>query len=250
MLTELRGKGGDVCRHAKAGEIRCPLIVRPTSEDVVTGEIFGVLEVLNPRWWLADLLNTALGEPRFRHQIYRQLEIRLWERQPAFPRYLVPWSEGQTEVDAVITWENPPTTVFVEMKLHSSLGATVSNHNGANGYPSDQLIRNARVGLWRCGWYDEERLFDDRRDFVLVLIGRKKGEALVDRYREPSTLLSEVPNGRRIPQLPRLPFIGELGYADVARVLGRNQHQYGRAERLLIDRLVEYLGLKSQPRKA
>ncbi len=248
MLAELRGKGGDVCRQAKAGEIRCPLIVRPTSEDVVTGEIFGVLEALNPRWWISDLLNAALGEERFRRQIYRQLEIRLWDRQPAFPRYLVPWSEGQTEVDAVITWENPPTTVFVEMKLHSSLGAKVSHHNGSNGFPSDQLIRNARVGLWRCGWYDEERLFDDRRDFVLVLIGRKRGERLVDSYRDPATLLDQLPNDQRIPVLPRLPFIGELGYADVARVLAANKRHYNRAERVLVARLEEYLAHKGRPR--
>lgn len=249
MLTELGGKGGDVCRHAREGEIKCPLIVRPTSEDVVTGEVMGVLEALNPRWWLSDVLNAALGEERFPRRLYRGVRIQLWRRLPAFPRYLVPWSEGQTEVDAVITWEQPePTTVFLEWKLHSSLGASVSNHNGANGYPSDQLIRNARVGLWQCGWLDEERLFDDRRDFVLILIARKRGERLVDRYRDPERLLDGLPCGDRIPQLPRLPFIGELGYLDLARAVTRNRNRFGRAERVLIDRLEEYLAMKSQPR--
>lgn len=249
MLTELGGKGGDVCRHAREGEIKCPLIVRPTSEDVVTGELFGVLEALNPRWWLSDLLNAALGEERFPRQMVRGLRIRLWDRQPAFPRHLVPWHEGQTEVDAVITWEKPtPTTVFVEVKYNASLGAKVSNHNGANGYASDQLARNARVGLWRCGWYDEERLFDDRRDFALILIARKKGEKFVERYRDPKRLLKDLPNNELIPRLPKLPFIGELGYADVARVIAANRNHYGRAERVLVDRLEEYLAMKSQPR--
>ncbi|QDT70352.1 hypothetical protein MalM25_33000 [Planctomycetes bacterium MalM25] len=250
MLTELGGKGGDVCRHAREGEIKCPLIVRPTSEDVVTGQVMGVLEALNPRWWIPDLLNAALGEPRFRRQCYRGVRIRLWDRQPAYPRHLAPWAEGQTEVDAVLSWEKPtPTTVFLEWKLHSSLGAKVSNHNGtAHNYPSDQLIRNARVGLWQCGWIDEKRLFDDRRDFVLVLIARKRGEKLVGRYRDPEQLLEGLPNRRLFSRLPPLPFIGELGFLDLARAVTANRNQYGRAERVLVDRLEEYLAMKSQPR--
>ena len=41
MLTELRGKGGRICQPALDGALRCPLIARPTSEDVVTGNLFG-----------------------------------------------------------------------------------------------------------------------------------------------------------------------------------------------------------------
>ena len=37
MLTELYGKGGRVCKEARKGNIRCGLIVRPNSEDVITG---------------------------------------------------------------------------------------------------------------------------------------------------------------------------------------------------------------------
>jgi hypothetical protein len=66
MLTEMLGKGGQVCSAAKEGQLKCPLIIRPTSEDVVTGEIMQVLKIINPRWWLSDLLNTALAAPRFR----------------------------------------------------------------------------------------------------------------------------------------------------------------------------------------
>ena len=60
MLTEMHGKGGTLCSHARTGAIRCPLIVRPTSEDVITGHLFQMLGYLNPRWWLPELLNTAL----------------------------------------------------------------------------------------------------------------------------------------------------------------------------------------------
>jgi hypothetical protein len=80
------------------------------------------------------------------------------------------WDEGKTEVDAVITWENPPTTVFIEMKYGSPLSATTANNNGSQ-YPADQLIRNARIGLCECGWFAEPKLFDlPTRDFVLLLV--------------------------------------------------------------------------------
>ncbi|MCX7397427.1 MAG: hypothetical protein NT138_07065 [Planctomycetales bacterium] len=105
MLTELNGKGGCVCEPARKGELRCPLIVRPTSEDVVTGELFGILRVLNARWWLPDLLNHALGSERFHRQVFRDLRIELWQKQRTYPRQHLEWTEGQTEVDCVITWE-------------------------------------------------------------------------------------------------------------------------------------------------
>ena len=73
MLTELNGKGGCLCEPARQGKLRCPLIVRSTSEDVVTGQLFGTLRVLNPRWWLPDILNQALGAERFRRQVFRDL---------------------------------------------------------------------------------------------------------------------------------------------------------------------------------
>lgn len=108
MLTELHRKGGCLCQPAKEGKLRCPLIIRPTSEDVITGHLFQALKILNPRWWLPDLLNEALGVTCFRRQVYRALKIELWQNRPCYPRELLPWDEGSTQVDASITWENPP----------------------------------------------------------------------------------------------------------------------------------------------
>ena len=159
MLTELLGKGGNVCQPAREGQLRCPLIVRPTSEDVVTGHLFQALRVINPRWWLTDLLNRALGTNRFRSQVFRRLSIELWKNRPAYPKELLPWDEGSTQVDATIRWENPPTTVLVEMKYLAELSPRTNGDDGRFGYPSDQLIRNIRVGLWEAGWFRAGRTF-------------------------------------------------------------------------------------------
>lgn len=246
MLAELNGKGGCLCEPARKGELRCPLIVRPTSEDVITGELFGTLKALNPRWWLSDFLNAALGAQRFRRQVYRDLRIELWQKQRFYPRRHLTWDEGQTEVDVVITWENPATTVFIEMKYGSNLSAKTSNNNGSTGFPSDQLIRNARIGLWENGWFEEERLFDvPKRDFVLVLLTPTVGNPLVRDYRNPEKLRKAIPRGERLRQLPTPPFIGELGYRGVVQLMEQQRRWFSKPEQRIIDGLNEYVAFKT-----
>lgn len=245
MLTELNGKGGCLCEPARKGELRCPLIVRPTSEDVVTGELFGVLKVLNPRWWLPDLLNTALGAERFRRQVFRDLRIELWQKQRTYPRQHLKWDEGQTEVDVVITWENPATTVFIEMKYGSPLSAKTANNNGSGGFPSDQLIRNARIGLRENGWFEEDLLFNNPpRDFVLILLTPSTGNPLVQEYRDPDRLRAAIPHGERLKQLPRSPFVGELSYKNVVDLLADQRPYFNPTAQKLIDGVNDYLTFK------
>jgi hypothetical protein len=88
MLTEMHGKGGRLCEQAASGQMRCPLLVRSTSEDVITGELVQVMRTINPRWWLADFLNTALGATRFHQQVYRGLRIEPWVNHCPYPEEL------------------------------------------------------------------------------------------------------------------------------------------------------------------
>jgi hypothetical protein len=190
-------------------------------------------------------LNSALGTDRFRRHVYRKLRIELWKKQRAYPRQYLPWVEGNTEVDVVITWENPPTTIFIEMKYFSGLGPTTVNNDGTTGYPSDQLIRNARVGLRENGWFEGDYLFDiPPRDFVLLLFAPEIGNPFVRRYRDPSILRSSIPRGEDLANLPRLPFIGELDYRGLVRALQDNRRWLSWSERQLVEQLTDYLQLK------
>jgi len=76
---------------AKEGKLRCPLILRPTSEDIVTAHILTIFQTVNPRWWLPHFRNRSLGTDRFRTQVYRRLQIEGWQKQPRFPRHLIHW---------------------------------------------------------------------------------------------------------------------------------------------------------------
>lgn len=246
MLTEILGKGGTLCKEARSGRIRCPLIIRPTSEDAVTGQIVQTLRVLNSRWWLPDLLNRALGTRRFRRQFHRDLSIEPWVNMPPYPRELLPWTEGSTQVDVVIRYENPPTTIFIEAKYGSDVARATTNGDGAHGYPADQILRNIRVGLLACGYFDRGgSLFDGpRRDFVQVLLQPRGGHPLVERYRDAGRLVASIPRSDRLAGLPRPPFVGHLSYSDVVAVLADNARFLNRAERRVAEDLSAYLDFK------
>jgi hypothetical protein len=246
VLTELLGKGGTLCKEARSGQIHCPLIIRPTSEDAITGEIVQTLRVLNSRWWLSDLLNTALGTHRFHRQIHRNLRIEPWVNMPPYQQELLPWAEGSTQVDIVITFDNPTTTVYIEAKYGSDVAKTTTNGDGRDGYPADQILRNIRVGLLACGYFDRGcSLFDmPPRDFVQILLTPRGGHPLIGRYRDTDHLRRSIPHADRLTNLPRSPFVGELSYGDIMNsVLGRANF-LTRAERQVAADLCRYLEFK------
>ena len=247
MLTELHSKGGSLCEPARQGNLRCPLLVRSTSEDVITGELIQVLRAMNPRWWLPDFLNAALGTERFSQQVYRKLRIEPWVNHRPYPRELLPWAEGSTQVDVEISWENPPTTVFIEAKYQSELGTSTSNSGEQSDYPTDQLIRNVRVGLHKCGYFARDNLFETTpRDFVVILLSPAPDSHLVKRYRNEARLRKSIPHSDRLRGLPRSPFVGEVGYAQINQLLGRRTRFFTRAERELVRHLTTYLDFKKE----
>ncbi|MCI0462772.1 MAG: hypothetical protein L0Z62_37975 [Gemmataceae bacterium] len=245
MLTELYGKQGCLCQPARAGELRCPLIIRPNGEDVITGHLALALRVLDPRRLLPDLLNAALGAARFRPQVFRRLRVEPWVNRPRYPRELLSWDEGSTQVDLHLTWENPPTTVYLEAKYGSDLAKRTARDDGSHGFPSDQLVRNARVGLLEAGYFGGGRLFPVvPRDFALIVLSPHGGHSLVARYRDPSRLREAIPHSDRLVGLPRPPFVGELTYDALLRVLQRQRRWWSRPERVLADALAAYLEFK------
>lgn len=245
MLTELLGKGGGVCKEAKQGQIHCPLIVRPTSEDVITGEVFQALKIINPRYWLPPLLNRGLLTSRYQQQIFRNLRIDLWRNLPIYPRHLLPWNEGSTQIDVTIRWENPPTTILIEAKFLSKLANQTTNNDGRGEFPGDQLIRNIRLGLLETGWIQEPRLFSQpRRNFAVLLWSPKKGEPLVKKYQQPEELQRSIPYGERLLSLPPQPCVGEVSYRDVIEILHGNLRWMLRPEKLLAENVIRYLEFK------
>ena len=250
MLTELHRKGGCLCKPAREGELHCPLIVRPTSEDVITGHLVQALRGINARWWLPDLLNEALGTTRFRRQVYRRLRIEPWINQQRLPRDIIPWAEGSTQVDIGIFWENPPTTVFIEAKYGSDLARTTSQGNSQSEFATDQLIRNIRVGLHACGYFESPSLLPSPvRRLAVILLTPAGRHPLVEAYRNTNRLMSAIPGNHPLKTLPIEPFVGQITYRQIEGILSKQVRWLNRSERVTAETLATYLSFKRSRRQ-
>lgn len=170
IYVELHKKGGKLCEKAKSGELHCPLIVRPTSEDVIVGNVFGTLKHIPPHLWLNPLLNKAIdgdfNSNRFRQLWFKNFSMRFWERQAAIPQEILGFKEGRTEPDIIIEWENPATTVWIEAKWNSPMAKGTSNN-----HENDQITRGMRTLTLATSSIPTGQLFDlpKRRTYWIAL---------------------------------------------------------------------------------
>jgi hypothetical protein len=157
----------------------------------------------------------------------------------------LPYDEGSTQVDCVISWENVPTTVYIEAKYGADLSPRTAGDKGGHGFPSDQLIRNVRVGLLNCGYFETNGLFEVQpRDFVLIVLSPSNRHELVERYRDPVQLWKAIPHSEQLLSTPRTPFIGQISFTDIVRILHRQRQWFTRPEQVVLDTLTNYLEFK------
>jgi hypothetical protein len=215
--------------------------VRSSSEDVLSGETFGHLRHIRPHLWLAALIQVGLGAKTHSRVWYRNLSIRLWERQNRFPPELLKFKEGNTEPDIIIEWENPPTTVWLEAKYISGLaeGTTHSDQN-------DQVIRGVRTLLAVTGHVPIKRLFEmPRRIPVWLALLNARPDPLVERYRDPKNLARSLRGIITAKHLPSDPFVGTVTWTDIAEILEAHQAQMTPAERSVSKAICEYIRFKN-----
>jgi hypothetical protein len=101
------------------------------------------------------------------------------------------------------------------------------------------------VGLLEAGWFSKGDLIAvSPRDFVCILLSPTNGNELVRYYQNPQNVMAAIPHNDKLVGLPKAPFIGELTYGDVNRVLKRQRPRFTRPEKQLVDHLIEYLEFK------
>jgi hypothetical protein len=134
----------------------------------------------------------------------------------------------------------------MNLKYLSGLSGKVSGDDGRSGFPSDQLIRNIRVGLHRSGYFscDGELFAQSPRDLIVLVMAPTKDHPLVKRYRDPRLFREAIPHSDQLIGTPRSPFVGELSYADLASLLRCQSRWFSRPERQVIDALTAYLEYK------
>jgi hypothetical protein len=223
LVIELEANGkkaGRVCDGSYRKGPGCPLIVRQTSEDVLTANVFGLLRRMRPCLWLRPMLNQAFCTRRFLSRPMTRLAVEFWKPvQPPPNRADI---EGASEIDVAITFES--TVIFTEVKYRAPLSSRTSHDP-----KRDQLIRLLDVA------YSTARTSDlfPREPFVFVLGLQEAEPDLVTHYRDPPQ------RGRRARPPQPLPgphgdgdllahHVGYLSWGSVAAILRGNQ---GRATR-------------------
>jgi hypothetical protein len=84
----------------------------------------------------------------------------------------------------------------------------------------------------------------------VIVLAPDRGQPLVQTYQPEETLRQSIPHSDLIEKFPPFPFVGELGYADISRVLMSRSRFLSRTERNIVEELLRYLDFKhgTQPR--
>jgi hypothetical protein len=187
MVLEMAQRGrkaGHVCSRDYRNGPNCPLILRTTSEDAMTANVFGILRRLRPSLWLRPLLNHAFRTKGFRSRSLAGLDISFWQSvSPPATRASI---EGSSEVDVMIRARD--LAVFVEVKYQAALSTRTTSDESR-----DQVIRLLDVAFEMT---TAGQMFT-RSPYLLVLGSSPNEPALVTKYRDPVKVEEALGHRRR-----------------------------------------------------
>lgn len=231
ITLELEGDGkklGKVCEPSYRNGPGCPLILRESSEDLLTANVFGLLRRLRPVLWLEPMLRAAFPGHQVPRLVLKDVTVALWKKLP--PPVGRAGREGFTEVDVYIAFRE--SVLLIESKFTSGL-----TPGTAHDPLRDQLIRLIDVAYSHL--VDGE--FFPRSPFVMVTGLRADEPRLVDQYRSAETVLGSIPglenrrDGVAIAQLLASQ-VGYLAWSRIAKALAWGvQHANSLEAALLMD---------------
>lgn len=232
MFAEQLGKGGRVCARSYRNGDGCPLVVRSTSEDVVTGNVFGILRHLRPALWLRPMLVAVFGR-RFERCKMSDVRVTLWpELPPPSTKH-----EGWTQPDVLIEFGD--FVVLVEAKYRAGFSRRTTRDPAR-----DQVVRLLDVAYQ----YATDQQFFAREPYVLTLGLWSEEPELVQRYRDPHALAAQLqhyPEAARVQMATTMSTrIGYTSWPRLAFVLGSPCVRLHRLERALLTDLATYLRFK------
>jgi hypothetical protein len=238
IIFELfKSSGKKVCPPNYVRKSNCPLIVRTTSEDLLTANVFGILKNLDPKIWLRRFLGEAIKGKDFSRHTFEGLSFEFWKRYrpPANRKY----REGISEVDVTISYKDG--IIFIEAKYLAPVSARTSNDP-----QRDQVIRYLDLAAYHFLNHP-----DTVKEFYFVLImDTEKPPWILTRYRYNQNLIK----GLTGPGLFKPPVdtgrllskgIGWLTWQQVKMILETTKgHFKTEAERKFVEDLIIYLDYK------
>ena len=229
-------KAGHVCDPSYRRGRNCPLILRQTSEDLITANVFGILRRMPPALWLRPLLNQAFRTRRFRTCSLTGLEVAFW--QPVAPPAARAGMEGWSEADVLIRARE--FVLFIEAKYRAPLATRTTEDESR-----DQVIRLLDVAFEMAV---AGQMFT-RAPYVLVLGATPTEPELVTRYRSATAVDEALVTRHHYSDHQAIAALlcQRLGYAtwhDLAAIIEAHLESASQTERLLLSDVVQYIKLK------
>lgn len=238
IIFELfKSSGKKVCPPNYVRKSNCPLIVRTTSEDLLTANVFGILKNLDPKVWLRRFLGEAIKGKDFSRHTFEGLSFEFWKRYhpPANRQY----REGISEVDVTISYSDG--IIFIEAKYLAQVNLRTTHDSRR-----DQIIRYLDLAAYHYLNHP-----DRVKEFYFVLIiDDERPPWVLTRYRNSTNLIKRLTNPGFFKPSPDIESmlsrgIGWLSWNKLRKILEMTRVQYRtEAERRFVDDLIVYLDYK------
>lgn len=239
IIYELhKNRGKTVCPPNYTRKNSCPLILRSTSEDILTANVFGILKNLDPQIWLKKFLAEALKQD-FSCAPLENLSFDFWKR--IYPPGNMPYKEGLSEVDLLISFDN--TVILLEAKYLAPLSKNTTHCRTRN-----QLIRYIDIAINHY-LYDAENPKDV---YFVVLTSTKMKPWLIRYYRNPHRIFNEVTRSSMFADYLQAfeiicKRIGWINWETIRAILETSKNYFQEiAERKFIGDLIQYLNHKEK----
>jgi Holliday junction resolvase-like predicted endonuclease len=238
IIFELyKTSGKKVCPPNYVRKSNCPLIVRTTSEDLLTANVFGILKNLDPKIWLRRFLGEAIKEKDFSKHTFEDLSFEFWKRyRPPLNRK---YREGISEVDVTISFKDG--IIFIEAKYLAPVSLKTTND-----VRRDQVIRYLDLAAYHFLNHP-----DSVKEFYFVLImDTDKPPWVLTRYRYNQNLIKGLTNpGFFKPTVDIGSLLskglGWLSWNQLKKILEVNKLQFRTpVERRFVEDLIVYLDYK------
>jgi hypothetical protein len=239
IIYELcKNRGKTVCPPNYTRVNSCPLILRSTSEDILTANVFGILKNLNPHIWLKKFLAEALKQD-FSRAPLENLSFDFWKR--IYPPGNMTYKEGISEVDLIISFDN--SVILLEAKYLAPLSKNTTHCATRN-----QLIRYIDIAINHY-LYDAENPKDL---YFVVLTSTKMKPWLIRYYRNPQRIFNEVTRASMFADYIKASEtickrIGWINWERIRTILETSKNYFqGIAERKFTEDLIQYLNHKEK----
>jgi hypothetical protein len=238
IIFELfKSTGKKVCPPFHVRKGNCPLIVRTTSEDLLTANVFGILKNLDPKIWLRRLLGEAIKGQDFSQHSFEDLSFEFWKKyRPPINRAT---REGVSEVDVTLSYKDG--VIFIEAKYLAPISQKTTHDADRN-----QIIRYLDLAAYHFLNYPGSAI-----DFYLILITDTEEPPMVlTHYLLPKKLIEGISSGGLFGIRHHLFDLlaegtGWISWDNLNKILKNTRDQFQtQVEKHFLDDLILYLTYK------